>query len=173
MAVPTLIATAGATNANSYCTVAEGDAYHEAHLYASSWEAAETDQKTIALIWATRLLDETYEWKGEVTSIDQALRWPRSWVLDRDGHKYLDHLTIPTFLKQATAELARLLIIKDRLQALDDAASGISAVSAGSVSVTFTKTDRQEAIPDSVYQIVAPYVEIKLSGSHIAKLVRV
>ncbi len=61
--MPTVIITPGASNANSYCSRADGDAYHEAHLYASAWTGATADQKDAALFWATRLLDE----KGEVS----------------------------------------------------------------------------------------------------------
>jgi len=43
----------GLSNANSYADAAEGDAYHEGHLYASSWTGASTGTKEAALVMAT------------------------------------------------------------------------------------------------------------------------
>ena len=47
----------GLVNANTYASVADGDAYHEAHLYATAWTAATTPNKEAALAMATRLID--------------------------------------------------------------------------------------------------------------------
>jgi hypothetical protein len=168
--MPTIIATPGATNANSYCTMAEADAYHEAHLYASTWDDAEDDNKIAALIWATRLLDEQVDWKGYITSMTQALRWPRSSVPDRDGRFYFDPTTIPTFLKNATAELARHLLTGDRTA---ERGFGIQSVVADTVEVVFDKHDVKPVLPPSVSAIVEPYGIVNGPGSGTAKLVRV
>lgn len=151
--MPTLIATPGATNANSYATLAEALTYHESHLYASVWENADDDQKIVALIWATRLLDEQQDWKGEKVSGLQALRWPRSYAEDCDGYS-IDSVTIPLSLKNATAELARHLLTKDRLQVMDDNVAGLKSVTAGSVSVEFSSMDRIDLFPPSVDQML-------------------
>src|SRR5688500_3618315 len=98
----TLIATPGAANANSYCTIAEANAYHEAHLYAEAWTEGDDEKRIPALIWATRLLDEQMQWRGYPSTLEQALRWPRSWVPDRDGQVFIDNAIVPTFLKHAT-----------------------------------------------------------------------
>ena len=114
-----LIATPGAANANSYITVAEADAYFETHLYGEEWIAMDDEDKEKALYMAARLLDQ-YDWKGlKANNSTQALRWPRSLVLDREGWFYLDSATIPVFLKQATAELARYMTFGDRDKAVD------------------------------------------------------
>ena len=151
--MPTLIATPGAVNANSYATVAEADTYHETHLYMSVWENADTDQKTIALIWATRLLDEQNDWIGEKASAAQALRWPRSYAEDADGYP-IDAATIPNGIKNATAELARHLLVKDRLQEMDENVAGLKSVEAGSVAVEFSSMDRIDLFPPSVDQML-------------------
>jgi hypothetical protein len=169
----TVIATAGAANANSYITVAEADAFMAQNFYAAAWEDVEADAKAQLVITATRMLDEQYEWLGIINSTTQALRWPRGWVLDRDGAKYLDSTTIPTFLKNATAEMARMLSLKDRQQTLDDATSGITSVTAGSVSVEFDKTDRIEVVPSSVEAMVRPYCTLGVYGKGSVPLVRV
>ena len=161
MPVPTLVATAGAANANSFCTVAEATAYNDSHLYSSAWENAENDQKIIACIWATRILDSNYAWKGIIASSTQALQWPRYGVLDRNNQFYLSSTTIPQFLINATAELARLLIEKDRLAEIDDQVSGIKAVTADVVSVQFSTDlqDKKKIVPDSVYMLISWYLE--------------
>lgn len=108
--MPTLVATAGSTTANSYATVAEGDTYFDERLNSAAWTGASvtTDTKERALIMATRRLDqETYA--GNKTTTAQALEWPREYVVDKDGEEY-DSATIPTFVKEATFEMALRLL---------------------------------------------------------------
>lgn len=164
-----LDATAGGANANSYCTVAEADAYHATHLYASAWTEASTANKEKALIWATRLLDEQVEWHGYVYNNTQALRWPRSMVADRDERYFFDNTTIPVFLKHATAELARHLLAGDRTQ---ERSIGIQSVTADAVEVTFDKHDVKPFLPPSVRSIVEPFGRVQGPGSGTAQLVR-
>lgn len=171
MATPTLIATPMASDANSYCTVAEADLYHAAHLYAAVWEDADASQKTVALIWATRLLDEQVDWVGTKATEAQALRWPRTDVEDRDGY-LLASTVIPNWLKNATAELARQLLAKDRLAVRDDAMGGIKSVSAGSVSVEFDAQDRIQVFPESVQSLIDWY-SLGTQGGYEVPLVRV
>jgi len=59
-----LNATPGAADANSYATVADADAYHEGHLYASAWTSASNTTKEQALVMATRWLDAQVRWAG-------------------------------------------------------------------------------------------------------------
>lgn len=165
----TLIATAGASDANSYCTKAEGDAYHETHLYASVWTAATDQKKETALIMATRILDEQMDWAGLMASTTQALRWPRSGALDRDRQQFFDPATIPTFLKNATAELARQLMTEDRTK---ERSVGISSVTADTVEVVFDKTDVKPVLPPAVRAMVQAYGTLQGPGSGVVKLVR-
>lgn len=169
----TLIATPGLSTSNSYTTIAEADAFHEKNYYAAAWADLDSDIKMQLLITATRLLDQEYDWLGDAVDSTQALRWPRSGVEHRDGLYYLDSTTIPTFLREATAEYARMLYLKDRQQALDDAATGIQSVTAGSVSVTFDKQDRIPVIPENVALMLEPYIRGASTGSNWVPLVRV
>jgi hypothetical protein len=168
----TLIATAGATNANSYCTVAEADAYHNYHPYASVWDAAEADQKVQLLVLATRIFDTECDWIGLIASQTQALRWPRVSAWDFDN-RLLDPSTLPTLLRDATAELARWCLAKDRYQTIDDALGGIKSVKAGEVAVEFDRIDRINLIPASVLALVRPLLVFTSSGSFEVPLVRV
>src|SRR5512139_131065 len=125
---------AGLTNSNSYCTVAEADTYHTTHLYPRVWDEATSDQKARAVIWATRLLDEQCKWRGERMSTSQALRWPRTGVPTHDDDDWESDTTIPTWLKNATAELARGLLEKNRPSITEDQQESSRSVAGKSVS---------------------------------------
>ena len=75
----------GKATANSYASVAEADWYHTGHLYASAWTGATDDQKSAALLMATRLIDGEYQFNGTRTLAAQALQWPRSDCREPDG----------------------------------------------------------------------------------------
>jgi hypothetical protein len=154
--MPTVVVETGAglTNANSYCTVAEADVYHTTHLYPRAWDEATSDQKERAVIWATRLLDEQCKWRGERSSTAQALRWPRVNVLTQDGDNWESSSTIPTWLRDATAECARALIEKNRPMIAEDQQESARTVAGKSVSQG-RKDGRWRAIlPVSVMSMV-------------------
>ena len=70
-------------DANSYASVADGDAYHAAHLYATAWTGATADKKATALVMATRLIDAECGFLGFRKSNAQALQWPRVQEIGR------------------------------------------------------------------------------------------
>lgn len=108
MPVPTVVATPGASNANSYLTRAEGDTLADARLRVAAWsDAADADQDR-ALIQATARLD-LQKFAGYKTSSSQALKWPRIDTFDEDGEEYTTS-GIPTFLKVACFETALWLL---------------------------------------------------------------
>ena len=53
----------GKVDANSYATAADGDAYHDGHLYATAWTGATLANKEKALVMATRLIDGEYQFQ--------------------------------------------------------------------------------------------------------------
>jgi hypothetical protein len=154
MPTPTLVATAGSASANSYITVADADTYHDAHSYATTWTAATTAQKTVSLIWATRLLDSHFEWVGTIAGDTQALRWPRAATYDRDS-RLLANDAIPEAIEFATAELARHLLSADRTapQGVGRAEKRmkVGGLEAEYFNATSTKAD---AVPDAVYDLI-------------------
>jgi len=180
-----LIATPGSASANSYATVAEADLFHEGHVYASAWWALDPIPKVVALVHATRVLDEQVQWNGTRTTETQALRWPRFGVPDRDnrdgwdygygrGYGYGFHIddgVIPLWLKHATAELARSLVIEDRTQEPD--LLEFSEITVGTLSLVKDTSKRKDVLPESVRAIVAPYgIVNSYTGVGIAKLIR-
>jgi len=150
MATPTLIATPGATTANSYCTVAEADTYHDERLFSTDWTGASTADKTVALIWATRQLDRLYAWEHFPTDDTQALLWPRSGIVDVDEFSNIPDNVIPKQLKWATAEFARQLIKADRTLDSDIESQGITSLTAGPISLAFKDNVRAKVVPDAV-----------------------
>ena len=151
----TLETTVGGEDANSYCSIADGDAYHETHPYATDWEDADTDQKCRTLQTATRLLDSWYDWIGSTASSDQRLLWPRVGAVGPSGY-LLASDEIPEAVEFATAELARQLLVADRTADNDTAAKGLTSLTAGSVSMEF-KAVSSKPIPDAVMALLSAY----------------
>ena len=157
----TLDATVSGANANSYITIATGNAYHNTRLHNSEWFDADTDTRERALKWATRKLDDLV-WLGTASTDTQALRWPRGGVYDPYGLE-VDSTTIPGWLEDATAEYAWELIKADRQ--VDSDTAGISQVMAGEVMVKFDKNDRKSRLPIAVREVINYYLDKSASGS--------
>lgn len=107
MPAPAIVATAGASNANSYLTVAAADAIANGMIGTLSWSSATSDNKARALITATNGL-ETLSWLGERSSDTQALSWPRTDA--SCGDKTIADDDIPRELELATFDLANALL---------------------------------------------------------------
>lgn len=167
----TLISTAKSASANSYATLAEANTY---------MQTVRTDQEKVwlkqaeptrerYLMMATRLIDQHYDFIGIKTTTEQALQFPRQSV-PTDGKwarayslSFLDRDTIPTFLKDATAELARILVETD--VTADPDGAGMKQVAMGGMAMTFNEKDRisQGVIRSSVYSFLRKYGNYKPS----------
>ena len=141
----------GKTNSNAYCTLDEADLYHEMRLHVSDWTGASDDDKEAAIMWATSLLDTLVTWNGYKYDEDQALLWPRDGVLDRAGYD-IDVDEIPQFLKDATAEFARILIATDKTAETDT--KGFKSIHVGSIQLSIDRYDRPGMLPKSVWNLV-------------------
>lgn len=133
-----VVATVGASTANSYDTVANADSYFEAHPDWATWDKLNTSEKGRYMILATRMIDaenidgDKYDTTTTSGVPDQALRFPRA--VD-----YLDGtLIIPVPVKHATYEQAVYLAksgtnnTRAELQA-----QGVRSVSIGDVTETY------------------------------------
>jgi hypothetical protein len=171
-------------NANSYASVADGDTYHEGHLYAASWNGATTATKEAALVMATRLIDGCYQFNGYKVSSTQALQWPRQMALDADAtpgatlsliqtsSSYLPSDQVPQAVVNATCELARELIKADTTDAVDG--EGISSLSiAGALSINFDKRDKQPKITETARMFLSKLGVYMAGRANSVKLVRV
>src|SRR5262245_18378775 len=113
---------AGLANANSYANAADGDNYHDGHLYATTWTGATTPNKEHALVMSTQLIDSHYLFYGAKLLQTQALMWPRCGAPDADhagGREFIAENEIPVNLVNGTCELARELLLQDRTAAPD------------------------------------------------------
>jgi hypothetical protein len=173
----------GVANANSYADVAEGDAFHEAHLYAMDWTAASTATKTAALVFATRLIDAHYQFRGFKAHATQALQWPREFARDDDAlrvsgigglmsrSEYFDSNVVPKLLRDATIETARELIKANRTE--DPDGEGLASLAlTGTLSMMFDKSDRRPVIPHVAQAMLSKLGEYLNRSSGSARLVR-
>lgn len=163
-----LDATAGGAFSNSYATLAEGNAYHASRLNSTAWTNATSANRTVALVMATRLLDSMYEWAGYPSFFltqSQALCWPRYPVEDKSRIRYVDSSLIPVELRDATAELARQLLISDRTIEGDVDAQGIKSLKAGSVAIEFKGTPNIKPIPDAVINMIPSWWGVLKTGT--------
>jgi len=151
-----MVVTAGATTANSYSSIDDADIYHEKHLYASNWTSANDESKEKALMWATRLLDEMVIWQGLAKTSTQALLWPRQVVYDREGNS-ISSTEIPQFLKDATAEFARLLISEDRTLETNRDLVGFKKMKVDVLELEVDTYKNKPVMPPSVWSIVKFY----------------
>ena len=151
----TLVATAASASANSYCTLASANDYLQQNIHTySTWAALATTDAEACLIFATSLLDKQMDWVGTKGSSSQALRWPRDDVSDADGYA-VDSESIPKFLREATAEYARWLSVKDRTA--EDPTRGFSRLEAGGLAAYIDKHDRVEVMPELVYSMIKEF----------------
>jgi len=91
-------------NAESYVTAAEYAAFHTAY-YGEAASGTEAVQEA-ALRRAAAYLD-SLQWDGQKAQGRlQAMAWPRSWMVDREGFA-IDAVTIPVEVKEAQMILAR------------------------------------------------------------------
>lgn len=142
-----IVATPGASNANSYVTIAEADAYMAGRLNASAWTTADTDTRSRALIEAQRNLTPLL-WVGSRVTDTQALAWPRAYAPNPDAPApvsttgrenllprfivYYGDTVVPQRVKDAQVELA--------LEFLKSGTADLAVVD-GSFNITREKVD--------------------------------
>tara|TARA_R110002020_G_scaffold21484_3_gene72984 strand:+ start:558 stop:1112 length:555 start_codon:yes stop_codon:yes gene_type:complete len=167
----TLVSTAKSASANSYATLAESNIYMQTVRSDQEkvWLKITESTRERYLIMSTRLIDQHYDFIGYKTTTDQALQWPRQnspkdgkWAKGF-GLDYLDQDTIPSFLKDATAELARILVDTD--VTADPDGAGMKQIAMGGMAMTFNEKDRisQGVIRSSVYSFLRKYGSYKPS----------
>nr|BDD45291.1 hypothetical protein 13 [bacterium] len=94
----------GVSNANSYVSEAEADAYFTARNN-TTWASKTQAEKEAALIYATVYLDGHYYWVGHIANESQSLGWARTWAYDSEGREIPSNI-VPQRVKDACCELA-------------------------------------------------------------------
>jgi len=160
----------GKPDANAYANAADGDAYHEGHLYASAWTAAVTASKEAALVMATRLIDSQFQFGGSKASEAQALQWPREDCRDPDGADFLASGAVPKAVLDATCEMARELLIADRTAA--PPGEGLQYLNVGPNQTGYNKSDTRPVISYVAQAMLAKYGALIGAKSGSVRLVR-
>ena len=181
----------GKVDANSYATAADGDAYHDGHLYATAWTSATQARKEAALVMATRLIGSQFQFRGFRAHSEQALQWPRTECPDPDrgsvawgvrGPECVEPDVVPPAVVAATCELGRELLIADRTAtppgegiaatqsstATHTGTSGSSSMS----STTYDKSDTRPVISRVAQAMLAKYGALVSAKSGAVALVR-
>ena len=127
----------------------------ESAALAEAWSLFDNDQKERALVFATRVLDNSYIWRGVRTSKLQGLAWPREHVRDEEGD-CLPKDVIPKNLRAAVVFLA--LYGKGTSPLGLDASRRVASVQADSLKVEF----RQDGAGQP--SVVPEFVRSFLSG---------
>ena len=142
-----LVATAGATTANTYATFAEAVAYHgDRPQPDDKWNGADPEDQERALLFAAKLMDAMIEWAGWPITTTQAMLWPRSGLYHRNG-TYVASDEIPAELKNAQAELAaHLLRQKETLEA---GLENVDSFTIGALSVSFRSSAVEKFISNT------------------------
>jgi len=162
----------GLANANAYADVAEGDDYHEGHLYASAWTGATADDKAKALVMAARVLDASYDFNGKRAGEDQALQWPRQECPDPDDavDGLLASDAVPGAVQDAACELARELLIENRTAA--PPGEGLRYYNDGTTQSGYDTRKKRPIIPHLVQSMLAKYGVLVKESSGSVRLVR-
>jgi hypothetical protein len=146
---------------NSYVTVAEADAYFADRLDTAAWDDTTPEQKGMALVTATMVLDEL-EWTGVAISVDQSLAFPRngSYFDPKFGVCILLDEELPKRIEIATYELAYHLLNNDGL--LDDTGL-VESLQVGPVNLT--KVQAAQRIPAVVKRQINPLLRNRGANS--------
>lgn len=137
-----LVATPGASNADSYATLAEANGYNLGIPRTEVWDDADDTEKENALRMAASLLDAMPQaWMGSASTDTQSMGWPRKGMLSRNEFPIPEDV-IPVALKDAQSEFARRILEADVTEDDDAMKHGIKRIEAGSVVVEYQRTNQ-------------------------------
>ena len=173
----------GKADANAYADVADGDAYHDGHLYSTAWTGASAGQKTAALVMASRLIDGQSQFNGLRSQSGQALQWPRVNCPDPDKapipvltslllvDPFVPFSIVPKALVRATCEMARELLIADRTAA--PVGEGLKYYNQSGTQTGYDKSDRRPIISPVAQALLDKFGSLIKGKGGAVRLVRV
>jgi hypothetical protein len=133
-----MVTTPGASNADSWATEDDLEAYEATRLpRISGFSDLTCDEKEAILLAGCREIEACFEWNGSAASSTQSLTWPRSGMLTRTGYAIPTNIN-PQELKNAQCEFGLQLHLSNRLSDNDPLKKGITSIKAGSVALTFS-----------------------------------
>ncbi len=172
----------GKVDANAYASAADGDAYHEGHLYPTAWTAATLASREAALVFATRLIDSQYQFGGSRANEPQALQWPRVNCLDPDkasvpaltglllADPFVSANAVPKAVIQATCEMARELLVANRTAA--PVGEGLRYENVGTTQTGYDKRDTRPIISHVAQAMLAKFGVLVKGRNGVVRLVR-
>ncbi len=137
---------------NSFCTLDEAESYHAIKLNSGAWDDATNEDKEKALQSASLRLSQL-DWVGDQYEAKQALAWPR--VIYRMGAPFF--YEFPTFLKNATAELAYNLLKGGNESGASEAVKSIS-FSGMKMDFKDAKPSQNDDLPLEVWAFIEKYI---------------
>ena len=166
--MPTFDDSVGGASSNSYISMVAADDYQKGNLNRETWGSATAARKEMALLMATRLLDEHYVWTGTLATSTQALGWPRTGVEDKE-ERAVSSTTIPTKIQEATAELAFWLLTSDRVLTSTES-DVVDSVKVGPIEVEFSQREITGGTTNTVptthasISVMPPVIDQMLTG---------
>lgn len=120
------------------------------------------------------MLDTLVDWDGLKSTTSQALRFPRTWLIDRDSAAdatsgYLSSTEIPKFLISATCELAYDILKNDGFSVAE---GELSDVKVGPISIAFSEKVKSRGFSSVIQAIISNWGSYELLGSSAAKTIR-
>ena len=147
--------TIGSEPYDVYVSLEDAENYAAAMLNATAWDDATDNQKSVALVTATRTLDRQ-QWKGTKEDEDNALEFPRAGT---DA--------IPQGIADATVELAVALLGGSSAETSISTESLEKRIKAGSVEIENfrARTGNTFRFPLPVQELIRPF--LAASGSRV------
>jgi len=142
----------GLANADSYISVADALAYHDARGN-TNWATITTLEQEQAIRRATDFMQQVYSWKGSRKTDTQALAWPRYYV-ERDNGYYPSD-SVPNEVKNACAELAFKAAGGDLSP---DIAQRVIREKIGPIEVEYDKNSVQFTTYRAINNLLSPFL---------------
>jgi len=145
-----------------YADIGEADLYLAASTHPVAWPTASAEDKSKALVTATRILDRQ-KWLGEkYLTTGQALAWPRSGT----GVDGVEDDVVPQNIIDASIEMASALLDGSDLQTEQNQSQKLQSITAGSVNLTYFRG--AEGTPLRFPLIVDELIRDYLAGSFVS-----
>lgn len=154
---------------NSYCTVADADAYFAARLNSEAWNNSTPESKETALIDACRRID-TLRFMGYKTSAAQSLQWPRvvvrpdlppderAWFYDNYGNIVVSD-TVPHGIITAQMEEALYLIAYNGTsERADLQRQGVTEIQIGPVREKYSGAGAPTGVCEEARRYLGQYI---------------
>ena len=135
-----------------YGEAADADIYFLARVGAGVWDTASVEDRAKAQVSATRWLDRQ-NWVGQRTVLAQALEFPRTGLVDKDGND-VGSVSVPVLVEEASYELALLVLTDASVQANATTGSNTRRVKAGSAEVEFFRPTDGTKLPTIAFEMI-------------------